>query len=183
MEATLVIVFVVAVLVILLMRPRRVSSIEKLQRKLAIAQAANYRTDRVLKKEEATIFEALKTELDSRFPPPGFPIFAQVPLGAFIESKHYDEERRKQEWRAITSFRPDIIITTYNFRPIVAIEYDGGGHNMRGRTKTELADAIKATALSKAGIPLVRILPTDAREEYIDKVFGAIERYRSSSWR
>lgn len=157
--------------------PSEPYSIALLRDKLARVEDGEYYVKSLLNDEERNVYEILKAAIDIRYPSPGFRILPQVPLGSYLQTNRREWEGRK-DWAALASSRPDIVITTYYFRPIVVVEYDGRGHARRGETKTALADKIKEVALAKVGIDLIRVCPEDSSDTYVERVTAAIEAYR-----
>ena len=101
--------------------------------------------------------------------PKGLRIMAQVSMGEFINTQwgSASEPVTKKAYSAFNSKRVDMLIINQYGDPIIAIEYQGTGHN-KGNYKDR--DLIKKMALEKAGIELVEVFPSDQPDQYKEKV-------------
>jgi len=86
----------------------------------------------------------------------GYRVFAQTNLGEILVSS--DE----LAFRSINSKRVDILIVDQGGWPVIAVEFQGGGHYQGTAT---IRDAVKKEALSKAGVAYVEVFPTDTPDE------------------
>jgi hypothetical protein len=86
----------------------------------------------------------------------GYRVFAQANLGEILAS--CDE----QAFRSINSKRVDILIVDQGSWPVLAVEFQGGGHYQGTAT---IRDAVKKEALNKAGVGYVEIFPSDPAKE------------------
>jgi hypothetical protein len=86
----------------------------------------------------------------------GYRVFAQTSLGEILASP--DE----LAFRSINSKRIDILIVDQGGWPVIAVEFQGGGHYQGTAT---IRDAVKKEALSKAGVAYVEVFPSDAPDD------------------
>ena len=105
----------------------------------------------------------------------GYRVFAQTNLGEILVSP--DE----MAFRSINSKRVDILIVDQGGWPVIAVEFQGGGHYQGTAT---IRDAVKKEALSKAGVAYVEVFPSDAPDEIRLRVrerLGWVPRVASTS--
>jgi len=114
----------------------------------------------ILSKEESASFYAAKNAIKDY---DGFHLHAQVSMGEII--KCYDPDRWKSDnaFRSINSKRVDMLICNNWGTPVLAIEYQGGGHNVG--ENSEKRNIVKHLALKKAGISLLETYPEDTIEK------------------
>ena len=86
----------------------------------------------------------------------GLRVHAEVGLAAIVAPTKGDRQARLAAFNAISQKRVDFLLTDANRRPVLVVEFQGSGHWANGAAKR---DAVKAAALSKAGIPLVQVFP------------------------
>lgn len=108
---------------------------------LRIVMAAQFGSQPLLNKSEARLFWQLDRMVQDRNP--GWQVMAQVSLGEVLLSKE------AEAYRCVNSKRVDLMLIDGDCRPIVAIEYQGGGHH---QGTAAARDAVKKEALRKAGI-------------------------------
>lgn len=86
----------------------------------------------------------------------GYRVFAQSNLGEILAS------RDEQAFRSINSKRVDILIVDQGSWPVLAVEYQGGGHY---QGTAAIRDAVKKEALNKAGVGYAEVFPSDTAEK------------------
>ena len=96
-------------------------------------------------KSETAFFLELNNSL-----PPHFHIFPKVRMIDFIEPTNHEHKWRNKIW----SRHVDFLICDQYFRPITAIEVNGGYHNT---TKQQERDEVKKKILESASIPLISV--------------------------
>lgn len=96
-------------------------------------------------KSEAAFFLELNNSL-----PPNFHIFPKVRMIDFIEPTNHEYKWRNKIW----SRHVDFLICDQYFKPITAIEINGGYHNT---TKQQERDGVKKEILESALIPLISV--------------------------
>ncbi len=96
------------------------------------------------KSEEAFFFELNKSL------PPTFHIFPKVRMIDFIEPTNHDYKWRNKIW----SRHVDFLICDQYFKPVTAIEVNGGYHNTE---KQRERDGGKGEILKSASIPLISV--------------------------
>jgi hypothetical protein len=100
-------------------------------------------------------------EQDDAIKRKGCRVVAQPSLGEIVTST------RKFAFNAINSKRVDMLITDKTGWPLLAIEYQGEGHYDQ---TADLRDAIKSTALRKAGVGYLEIFPDQNAEKILSLV-------------
>ena len=90
----------------------------------------------------------------------------QVSLGEILSAKG-------DAYRAINSKRVDMVIIDARGWPKVAIEIQGSGHYQGNALQR---DAIKRTALQKAGIDYLEMTGNESMEEVGDKIWSKLSR-------
>ncbi|NQE61399.1 DUF2726 domain-containing protein [Caulobacter sp. RHG1] len=103
---------------------------------------------RLLNREEWPLFEKV---LDRWAWSQQLRVMVQVNMGEFIRTRK-DAPDTDDLYRVFGSKRVDFLVCDWRCRPLLAVEYFGGGH---GQGTAELRDVIKAQALMAVGIPLV----------------------------
>jgi hypothetical protein len=109
---------------------------------------APFKKQKLMNFSEFVVFRTI--EQDVALKRSGFRVVAQAPLGEILQSKH------EKGFRAVNGKRVDMLIVDRGGWPILAIEYQGEGHY---NDTSGLRDAIKKTALTKAGIGYLEIFP------------------------
>lgn len=115
---------------------------------------ASFSRRKIMSLEEYHVFKA--TEDEARAVGGGMRVFAQTSLGEVIGS----DDRRAHS--AINSKRVDILVVSAQGLPLVAIEYQGGGHY---QSSAAARDAVKKEALRKAGVEYVEVLDKHLHDE------------------
>jgi hypothetical protein len=121
---------------------------------LHAVMAASFQRQRILSYEEYRAFHVIEKQVAEAYP--GYRVFAQASLGEILHCSDPDA------YRSINSKRVDILIIDRSGWPVLAAEYQGGGHyqgTAAGR------DAVKKEALRKAGVRYVEIFATDSEEQ------------------
>lgn len=128
----------------------RLSEVEFCKVQLRAVFRAPFQKQKLMNFSEFQVFRII--EQDSAIRRAGFRLVAQAPLGEFIKSQH------KRGFRAINGKRVDMLLLDRSGWPVLAIEYQGEGHY---DDTSDLRDAIKKTALTKAGIGYLELFPKD----------------------
>lgn len=81
-------------------------------------------------------------------------LLSQVSLGEFLQPKVRSTKDRLAAFNAINSKRVDFALMDADANVVLVVEYQGTGH-FQGNA--EQRDAVKRTALQKAGIPLIEL--------------------------
>ncbi len=115
---------------------------------LRVVTGAEFQKRRLLSKTEAQVMYAAENAI--REAKLGWRVMAQVSLGEVLSSKD------KRAYSAINSKRVDLLVVSRSGEPIVAIEYQGGGHY---QGSAAARDAVKKEALRKAGIRYHEVTP------------------------
>jgi hypothetical protein len=139
---------------------------------LRFVMAADFARRRVMEPAEYRVFRIVEDEVVTL---KGHRVFAQTSLGEVI---------RSGDWRAhssINSKRVDILVIAPDGYPLLAVEYQGGGHY---QGSAAARDAVKKEALRKAGVAHLEI----ARQQSPDEIRLAVRSAlrcpsRSSPWR
>jgi hypothetical protein len=117
---------------------------------------------RLMNDSEFRLFRLVRDVCASR--DPSLLVFAQVSMGAFINTEVRGAVARRA-YNAFNAKRIDIGVFSGQAEPLLAIEFNGAGHSQGDAAKR---DAVKAEALTQAGVPLVIITPemseTDIRQ-------------------
>jgi Protein of unknown function (DUF2726) len=142
-------------------RPLPVVDYRHTERQLRIVESASFRGTPLLNRSELRIFKIIEDLMAKS--QPGYRVFAQASLGEILASPN------KDAFLSINSRRVDILIVDPDGWPIAAVEYQGGGHYQGDAVNR---DAIKKTALRKAGIPYVEVFP----EDDVDQIYMRIGR-------
>lgn len=128
----------------------RLSEIEFCRMQLRRVFRAPFQKQKLMNFSEFQVFRII--EQDTAIRRAGFRLVAQAPLGEILKSQH------KNGFRAVNGKRIDMLILDRAGWPLLAIEYQGEGHY---DDTSDLRDAIKKTALTKAGIGYLEIFPKD----------------------
>ena len=123
---------------------------------LRTVMRAEFKPQPLLNKSEARLFRAVdKQVLEAR---PGWQVMAQVSLGEILRCED------KDAYACINAKRVDLVIVDEEWRPLHAIEYQGGAH-FKGAHATAARDAVKKEALRRAGIGYVEVVAGDTPAE------------------
>lgn len=128
----------------------RLSDVEFCRMQLRAAFRAPFQKQKLMNFSEFQVFRII--EQDIAIKRAGLRVVAQAPLGEILKSQH------KNGFRAINGKRVDMLILDRAGWPLLAIEYQGEGHY---DDTSDLRDAIKKTALTKAGIGYLELFPKD----------------------
>jgi Protein of unknown function (DUF2726) len=131
----------------------RLSKVEFCKMQLRAVSRAPFEKQRLMNFSEFQVFRTI--EQDVAIKRAGFRLVAQAPLGEILRSQH------ERGFRAINGKRVDMLIVDRGGWPLLAIEYQGEGHY---DDTSDLRDAIKKTALTKAGIAYLEIFPRDKND-------------------
>lgn len=117
---------------------------------------ASFSTKRVMTLGEYQTFKEVEAEAAACRG--GYRVFAQTSLGEIIRSKD------GQAHSAINSKRVDILVVGYDGMPVLAVEFQGGGHY---QFDAAARDAVKKEALRRAGVAYLEVFdgetPADIR--------------------
>lgn len=131
----------------------RLSDVELCKMQLRRVRQAPFKKQKLMNFSEYSVFRTI--EQDMMLKRSGFRIVAQAPLGEILKSDH------EKGFRSVNGKRVDMLIVDRGGWPILAIEYQGEGHHS---DTSGLRDAIKRTALTKAGIGYLEIFPKDKND-------------------
>ncbi|BCK77121.1 hypothetical protein AA0242T_2869 [Acetobacter aceti NRIC 0242] len=77
-------------------------------------------------------------------------------MGGFIRTTYDPEDpRQKQAFSSYSGKRVDFLLIDRFGNPVLAVEYNGSGHDLSGDADARMA--VKRLALQKADIPLLEI--------------------------
>ena len=128
----------------------RLSEVEFCKMQLRRVCRAPFQKQKLMNFSEFQVFRII--EQDAEIRRAGFRLVAQAPLGEILKSQY------KNGFRAVNGKRVDMLILDRSGWPVLAIEYQGEGHY---DDTSDLRDAIKRTALTKAGIGYLELFPKD----------------------
>ena len=134
----------------------RLSDVELCKMQLRSVHRASFQKAKLMNFSEFQVFRII--EQDAAIKRAGLRLVAQVPLGEILQSQH------KYGFRAVNGKRVDMLIVDRGGWPLLAIEYQGEGHY---NDTSGLRDAIKRTALTKAGIGYLELFPKDKADRYL----------------
>ncbi|WP_370307925.1 DUF2726 domain-containing protein [Sphingobium abikonense] len=126
---------------------------------LRAVMAATFQKRRVLSSSEYRVFKIIEDDLAAMRR--GYRVFGQTSLGEILQSPCADA------FRSINSKRADILVIDRSGWPILAVEYQGGGH-YQGTAVAR--DAIKKEALRKAGVRYVEVSESDSDDQIRSRV-------------
>lgn len=126
--------------------PRRIDAADQLR----FVMGARFSQKTLMSRAEFRVFRIV--EEAAKGAQRGLRVFAQTCLGEIIGT---DDEAA---FSAINAKRVDILVVDYSGLPVVAVEYQGGGH-YQGNAAAR--DAIKKEALRRAGVAYVEVLDHD----------------------
>lgn len=116
--------------------------------------SASFTRRKIMNLEEYYVFKVAEEE--ARSVGVGLRVFAQTSLGEVIASDN------KRAHGAINSKRVDILVVSAQGLPLVAVEYQGGGHY---QSSAAARDAVKKEALRRAGVEYVEVAERHSSEE------------------
>ena len=128
----------------------RLSEVEFCRMQLRRVFRAPFQKQKLMNFSEFQVFRIIEQDVAIRRA--GLRLVAQAPLGEILKSQH------KNGFRAVNGKRIDMLILDRAGWPLLAIEYQGEGHY---DDTSDLRDAIKKTALTKAGIGYLELFPKD----------------------
>jgi hypothetical protein len=128
----------------------RLSEVEFCKMQLRNVFRASFQKKKLMNFSEFQVFRII--EKDVALKRAGFRVVAQAPLGEILQSQH------KNGFRAVNGKRVDMLIVDRGGWPLLAIEYQGKGH---WDDTSDLRDAIKKGAVTRAGIGYLEIFPKD----------------------
>jgi hypothetical protein len=121
---------------------------------LKAVMAASFERRRLLSLSEYKVFRLIEVEL--AIAARGHRVFAQTCLGEILGSDS------KDGFRSINSKRVDILVVDRGGWPLLAVEYQGGGH-YQGNAGAR--DAVKREALRRAGVKYLEIFEGDSEDQ------------------
>ena len=124
------------------------------EQQLHVVATAAFERRRLLSASEYRVFKTIEEVLIAARC--GYRVFAQTSLGEILASP--DE----QAFRSINSKRVDILIVDQAGWPVLAVEFQGGGHY---QGTAAIRDAVKKEALAKAGVGYVEVFASDPADE------------------
>lgn len=127
---------------------------------LSIVKNSVFTKRNLCNKEESILFGKIQNFAKEN----NFLLMAQVSLGEIIGSKD------RTAYRSINTKRVDFLLVDNQFIPILAIEYNGGGHH---NSSSNVRDEIKEIALNSAGIKLA-VFETGYKDEEIKTKLDAL---------
>jgi hypothetical protein len=126
---------------------------------------ASFSRRKIMTLDEYHVFKTAEDE--ARAVGGGMRVFAQTSLGEVIGS---DDKRAHS---AINSKRVDILVVSAQGFPLVAVEYQGGGHY---QSSAAARDAVKKEALRRAGVEYVEVVEKHSPEERRALIRNALAR-------
>lgn len=133
---------------------------------LDVVNETNYFSKKLMNHFEYKVFKTLQKGTKNK----GY-LFSQVCLGEFIGCRNNSEEDHLA-FRLINTKRVDFLIIGFHGKPLVAIECQGSGHY---QNNADHRDAIKATALASANIPLMEIFERENETEILVKLNQSLD--------
>ena len=140
---------------------KRIDSAEQLR----WVMAADFERKRVMSRPEYMVFKEIEAEAEACGA--GYRVFAQTSLGEVLKSMD------GRAHSAINSKRADILVIGRDGFPVLAVEYQGGGHY---QFDAAARDAVKKEALRKAGVAYLEVFDGDSGEDIRSKVRGVLHR-------
>ena len=138
---------------------------------LRFVMAADFERKKVMGRSEYDVFAIVEAEARAFR---GHRVFAQTSLGEILTS----EDNRA--FRCINSKRVDILVVAWNGYPVLAVEYQGGGHY---QNDAAARDAVKKAALRKAGVAYLEASKLHSADEIRGSVRSALGRAAISASR
>ena len=126
---------------------------------LHAVMAGTFEKRKILSISEYRVFAIIETEIAAQGA--GYRVFAQTSLGQILKSNDPDA------FQSINSKRVDILVVDRSGWPVLAVEYQGGGH-YQGTAAAR--DAIKKEALRKAGVRYVEVCDADTSEQIRSRI-------------
>lgn len=121
---------------------------------LRIVMNATFQSRPLLNRSESRLFAKLNEIIVEVAPE--WRVMAQVSLGEILASEV------DAAFRCVNSKRVDLLLIDSEWRPVHAIEYQGGAHH---QGTAAARDAVKKEALRRAGIGYLEIVPGDTPAE------------------
>ncbi len=137
---------------------------------LRIVMRARFEKKRLLSRAEFDLFRTVEAHL--RRCGPGYRLMAQPSLGEVLTSPD------DTAFRCINSKRLDMLVIDTFGLPVVAIEFQGGGHY---QNDAAARDAVKREALRRAGVDMLEIFDDHETEDICRLVTSAIQRSKPIS--
>jgi hypothetical protein len=125
--------------------------------------SARFEAVRVMNLEEYRVFKEVEAEVGALRA--GHRVFSQTALGEVIRSSD------RLAHSAINSKRVDVLVIAPSGLPVLAVEYQGGGHY---QGDAAARDAVKREALRRAGVAYVEVVTADGPEDIRRKVRTAL---------
>jgi len=132
---------------------------------LRTVMGASFSTKRVMSLGEYQTFKEVEAEAAACNG--GYRVFAQTSLGEVIRSKD------GQAHSAINSKRVDILVIGYDGLPVLAVEFQGGGHY---QFDAAARDAVKKEALRRAGVAYLEVFDGETPAEIRTRVRAVLGR-------
>lgn len=152
-------------LLALMLRRQKPSGPGDASDQLRIVMRSRFEKKRLMSRAEFDLFRTVENHLRSCGP--GYRLMAQPSLGEVLTSPD------DAAFRCINSKRLDMLVIDTFGLPVVAIEFQGGGHY---QNDAAARDAVKREALRRAGIDMLEIFDDHATEEICRLVSTAIQR-------
>lgn len=124
------------------------------EEQLRAVMAGSFERRRLLNAGEYRVFKIIEDCVTA--PRRGYRVFAQTSLGEVLASPN------ETAFRSINSKRVDILIVDQGGWPVLAVEFQGGGHY---QGSAAIRDAVKKEALDKAGVGYVEVFSSDTAAE------------------
>ena len=121
---------------------------------LHAVMAGSFKKQRVLSSSEYRVFKIIEDDVAAARR--GYRVFAQTNLGEILQSPDPDA------FHSINSKRVDILVVDQGGWPMLAVEYQGGGH-YQGTAAAR--DAVKKEALRKAGVRYIEVFAADSDDQ------------------
>jgi hypothetical protein len=122
-------------------------------RQLDAVMAAPFKKRRLMSLAEYRVFRVIDAEVAGHA---GFRVFAQASLGEILESPD------QAAFLSINSKRVDVLVIDRGGWPVLAVEYQGGGHF---QNEAAARDAVKKEALRRAGVRYMEVMPEDSDDQ------------------
>lgn len=126
---------------------------------LHAVMAGSFKKQRVLSSSEYHVFKIIEDDMAAARR--GYRVFAQTSLGEVLQSPNPDA------FHSINSKRVDILVVDQDGWPMLAVEYQGGGH-YQGTAAAR--DAVKKEALRKAGVRYIEVFAADSDDQIRSRV-------------
>jgi len=149
----------------------RAQSVRDPSNQLRFVMAADFSKKKVMGFEEYRVFTIVEDEVRAYR---SHRVFAQTSLGEVLQAAD------NRAHSSINSKRVDVLVVTPKGYPLLAVEYQGGGHY---RHDAAARDAVKREALRKAGVGYLEISKSCSEDEIRRLVRQALVRAASSPGR